>query len=89
MDVPVKTFTQGILARLNRKAIKAGANRTLRVQVVKRLSPANVYPISQALLHNDTDIRCTIVLNEKGDTAELDVTLDDYNRLPTVVMPRP
>jgi hypothetical protein len=78
-----------MLVQLNRKAIRARAGRSLRSEYVEKLPVDKLYPISQHFLHNDCDVRCRIVFNEQGQTGELDITLDDFNRVPMIPVKEP
>jgi hypothetical protein len=82
-----RVVTRPILKRLNAKAIRLKLNRTMRPDRIARLSAHQVFPITQAALHNDDHLRCRIILNEEGHAAELDISLDDFNALPTVTVP--
>lgn len=83
-DQHIKILTLQRLKRLNNKAIRVKANRTLSPTYLARMSSDHIYPITSTLLHNDVDMRCRIVLNGKGDIGELDMTLADYEDIPYV-----
>jgi hypothetical protein len=83
----VKVLTKHALLRLNRKAIRANANRSIKLSALGPLSVNDVYPVSSAVVHNDMDIRARIILNDRGLAVELDMTLNDYNAIPTVAIP--
>lgn len=84
----VKFFTRDSLIAANKKAIRTDRNRTLEPKVLKTLDPLARFPVVLSVLHNDgIEIRLTIVYNENGDVAWLDVPLKTYNNLPEVQMP--
>lgn len=83
----IRVLTKTLLTRLNRRAIVLNLNRSLRMSSLKRLPDTQVFPVTEALLHNDDHMRVTIILNEAGDRGVLDISLDEFNKLPTVQMP--
>lgn len=83
----VKVLTIQMLRQLNNRAIRARANRTINPTALALMSSDNIYPISTTFLHNDRDVRCRIIVNAKGDAVELDMTLNDYSRIPAVELP--
>ena len=80
----IKVLTRTILKKLNNKARRLNLNRTLSVTAVNRLPADKVFPITWSMLHNDDHIRVHIVMDDKGGFTELDMTLDDFDRLPTM-----
>lgn len=80
----VKYLTRDFIIKLNNRAIQRKANRTLKVKFVSKLSDNFKYPIVEAVLHNDVEMRCTIAYNDKGNICWLDIPLSDYNRLPVI-----
>jgi len=80
----VKYLTKEQFARLNDRAIQRKANRTVEPKFVKRLSDGLKFPIIETLLHNDVEMRCHIATSSEGSTCWLDITLSDFNVLPTV-----
>jgi hypothetical protein len=84
----VRVMTKRIVQRLNTAAIKRRENRTLVPSMVNLLSEEQVFPVTQALLTGgDNVMRCRIIFNERGTGAELDIPVDDFNKLPTVNIP--
>ncbi len=80
----VKYLTKEQFTRLNDRAIQRKANRTVEPKFVKRLSDGLKFPIIETLLHNDVEMRCHIATSSEGSTCWLDITLSDFNVLPTV-----
>lgn len=80
----VKVLTRTRLRRLNNKALKNGAAQSIRTHILDRLSDEHIYPVSMSLLHNDVEVRCTIVLDAQGHVGMLDITLADYDAIPTI-----
>ena len=77
-----KYFTKEELVRANNDAIWRRFNRSLEVEAVHRL-PDLKFPVSFAFPHNDTEVRCQLVLDSKGSQASLDVTFETFDSLPT------
>ena len=80
----VKYLTKEQFTRLNDRAIQRKPNRTVEPKFVKRLSDGLKFPIIETLLHNDVEMRCHIATSSEGSTCWLDITLSDFNVLPTV-----
>ena len=68
---------------LNKKAVRRELNRSLYFDRLP-ISEDDVFPISFSLIHNDKEMRCEVVLNAEGETAWLDMSLQDYSGLPEV-----
>lgn len=82
MNVPYLTKDQFI--RLNDRAIRRDANRSLEPDFVDSLDADNKYPIIQTMLHNDIEMRCQIAYSALGETCWLDIALADFDVLPSV-----
>jgi len=80
----VKYLTKEQFQRLNDRAIQRNANRTVKPTFVKRLSEGLKFPIIETLLHNDVEMRCHIATGSEGSTVWLDISLSDFDVLPTV-----
>tara|TARA_R100000773_G_C4193319_1_gene98402 strand:+ start:199 stop:456 length:258 start_codon:yes stop_codon:yes gene_type:complete len=80
----VKYLTKEQFQRLNNRAIKRKANRTVKPKFLERLTDGLKFPIIETFLHNDVEMRCHIALNSEGNTCWLDITLSDFDVLPTV-----
>jgi hypothetical protein len=81
IDTPF--FTYSLLQQLNQRAIAARRNRTLRFDKLP-IEKTEWYPVKFHLPHNDgAEVRCELVLNKDAKTAWLDITLDEFLRLPT------
>ena len=42
------------------------------------------FPITFSMIHNDTEVRVIFQFNHSGETAQLDMSFDDYANLPKV-----
>ena len=78
----VKYLTKEQFQRLNDRAIKRNANRTVKPTFVKRLSEGLKFPIIETLLHNDVEMRCCFATH-KGDQLWLDISFKEYEALPS------
>lgn len=76
-----KFLTYDLLKTLNASAIRDGLNRSLHFDNLP-IAKSDVYPVSMSFAHNDTEIRCKLVLNHHGDTAWLDIPIKAFNDLP-------
>ena len=80
---PVPYFTKGELVRLNDAAIAAGRNRTVDQAVLAALEEGDYkFPVVLAFVHNDQEMRCGVVLDVRGTTVWLDLSLEDFAALP-------
>jgi hypothetical protein len=81
------------LIRLNEKAIKADYNRQLYTDKIveavcldKGKDSTQIwdtkFPITFSMIHNDTEVR--VVFSWGGGSAQLDVSFDEYEDLPSV-----
>ena len=80
----VKYLTKEQFQRLNDRAIRRKANRTVKPEFIQRLSEGYKFPIIETLLHNDVEMRCNIALSSEGKACWLDISLSDFDVLPTV-----
>ena len=91
-EVRPDKFINGIthLETLNRKAIKANYNRQLNMNGLIKAMDNNGkvellrFPITFSMIHNDTEVRVVFMFNAKGETAQLDMSFDDYAELPSI-----
>ena len=91
-EVRPDKFINGIthLETLNRKAIKANYNRQLNMNGLIKAMDNNGevellrFPITFSMIHNDTEVRVVFMFNAKGETAQLDMSFDDYAELPLI-----
>ena len=92
-EVKPNKFINGIthLETLNRKAIKANYNRQLNMNgLIRAMETENGevelvrFPITFSMIHNDTEVRVVFMFNAKGETAQLDMSFDDYAELPSI-----
>ena len=71
-----------LLISLNNEAIRSNRNRTLKPKKVNELPDGDLFPVMYSMIHNDNEIRCMVVLSEKGENAWLDMPIDRFNKLP-------
>jgi len=92
-EVKPDKYINGIthLDTLNRKAIKANYNRQLSIHgLIRAMKDKNGevalvrFPITFSMIHNDTEVRVVFMFNAKGETAQLDMSFDDYAELPSI-----
>ena len=91
-------FINGLdhLTMLNKKAVRKKYNRTLNMKYIKKSMEKNKkfsqvqdvtltrMPITQSMIHNDTEVRVQFMFNGAGDKAFLDMSFDDYAELPAI-----
>ena len=81
------------LIRLNEKAIKADYNRQLYTNKIMEAVCVDQgkdstqiwntkFPITFSMIHNDTEVR--VVFSWGGGNAQLDMSFDEYDNLPSV-----
>ena len=78
-----KYLTYQLLQKLNAEAVANGYNRSLFFERLP-IAQTDLFPVALAMPHNDVEMRCQLVLNKHGETAWLDMTLRNYDRLPSV-----
>ena len=78
-----KFLTYTLFEQLNKKAVRQGLNRSVYFDRLP-IDKDDKFPVSLSIIHNDSEMRCEVVLNHDGDTAWLDMSLDDYKDLPEV-----
>ena len=77
----VKFLTHANLRFLNEWAIKEDFGRSLYFENLP-IAPNDIYPVVMHFLHNDSEVRCKLVLNKHGDTAWLDIPIGKFTELP-------
>jgi len=70
-----------MLVLLNDRAVSKQYNRSFFLDKLP-IRKDDLFPITEAFLHNDVNIRCKLILNRVGDTGWLDIGVNDYNKLP-------
>ena len=93
-EMHYRYLTKSDLRRLNNQAIKNNLNRSLKPKFVdgvqdKFSNGTEIkYPITNKLLHNDKEMRCwfNVLVNEEFFEVFLDISLVEFNALPTVEM---
>ncbi len=91
-EVRPDKYINGIthLETLNRKAIKANYNRQLNmdglINAMDNKGKVELlrFPITLSMIHNDTEVRVVFQFNHAGETAQLDMSFDDYAELPSI-----
>ena len=94
--IEVKYLTFEMLSNINESAVNAGRNRTLYMDILP-IDVEKHYPVKLAFVHNeqnkvsssfhnDVEIRAEIILNEKGDSCFLDMSLEEYEQLPNHIV---
>ena len=80
----VKYLTKDLLVKLNSKALRGKLNRSLKN--LGKLHSDTWFPVVGKFICDDRIIRCRIALSadENGidQTAQLDMTIEDYDSLP-------
>ena len=77
-----KYLTYILLKKLIAEAEANGYNRSLFFERLP-IAQTDLFPVAFAMPHNDLEMRCQLILNKHGDTAWLDMTLRNYDRLPS------
>jgi hypothetical protein len=81
----VKVFTKEALRKANNVAIKTDRNRTLSKKVFKGRSNDTLFPVTMAFVHNDVEMRVSVVLDEQGRSGMVDIPFSTFDALPIVV----
>ena len=81
-----KFLTYDLLKHINDIAVHNKLNRSLHFDLLP-IAKAEIYPVTLAFPHNETEMRCEIIFNRHGDKGFLDMPLDIYARLPTYADP--
>ena len=85
MRETVKYLTKNLFIELNDKAIRGKMNRTLRASALKdRLEEDVKFPVVGVLMSDEVVARCNIAIDSSGHDVQLDMLVDDYNKLPTI-----
>ena len=74
------------LERLNKSSIRHGRNRNLYLERLP-IDRDKLYPVAFVFLHNDVEMRLQLVFNRQGESAWLDISLEEYTELPEYVQP--
>ena len=77
----IRFLTYEMLKTLNDSAIRNKLNRSLVFDKLP-IAKSDVYPVTTSFPHNDTEMRCELVLNHHGDTVWLDMPIKAFNGLP-------
>ena len=84
MTNKVTVFDFETLKKLNNKAVRHGLNRSLVNKFFEVVDPTNLFPVVFSMVHNDDHVRAEFIYNAAGETAWIDVSFDDFNKLPKV-----
>ena len=76
-----KYFTKEELIKLNKKSIEENRNRNLVESFVEKLPKNIMFPIVIAFVHNEQEMRTVIILDDKGNQGQLDISFKDYKSL--------
>ena len=76
-----KYFTKDDLIKLNKKSIEEKRNRNLVESFVEKLPKNIMFPVVIAFVHNDMEMRTVIILDDKGNQGQLDISFKDYKSL--------
>jgi hypothetical protein len=84
----LKVLTTRLLTTLNMKSTLGIKNRSLNENFLIAVDPEGLHVVADTFLHNDNEIRMTI-LAKTCDTmvpaiVYLDVDIEDYNLIPTI-----
>lgn len=78
-----KVMNRNTLIELNNDAIRRKANMVFEPTRLAALDPDVIAVVQTSLLHNDREIRAEIRVGPgPHDTALLDMTIENFNRLP-------
>lgn len=83
MDL-VKYFTHDKLVAANEAAIAANLNRSLTRSFLSGLDRHLKFPVTLSMPHNDDHMRVLFVVDNKGTTAAVDMSFEDYEALPVL-----
>jgi hypothetical protein len=78
-----RILTYAELKRINDSSVNAGRNRNLYFDRLPIHDDGTVYPIAMSFMHNDIEMRTTIIFNADGLTGVLDMSFDEYEQLST------
>ncbi len=79
----IRYFTKDALVSAAKQAETNDVNRQIDVKRLEKIVESGVlYPITFALVHNDKEMRCRVVLNEQGESAFLDIPIEVWQNLP-------
>jgi len=72
-----------ILDWLNRMAAKKNRNRSIKQEKIDSLDRTNLFPVVFNMIHNDKEMRCKFMLNREGDMGWIDISMDEFDALPS------
>ena len=82
-DPGIKIMTYGLIKEINESSVKAGRNRNVYFEKLPIKDDSTIYPVTMSFIHNDVEMRVQIILNAKGEKITLDMSFEEYQRLPT------
>ena len=69
------------LVMLNNQAIAANYNRAIDEEKIGEIEDAK-YPVVLSFPHNDSEMRCELILNGEGSRVFLDMSFEAWESLP-------
>ena len=88
MSTETKFLDYSILNLLNERSVEAGREKNFYFDRLP-IKESELYPITAHSYHtNGTAVRIRLVLNESGDTGELDILESEYTLLPVSPTPK-
>ena len=79
----IRYFTKDALVSAAKQAEVNDVNRQIDIKRLEKIVESGIlYPITFALVHNETEMRCRVVLNEQGESAFLNVPIEVWQNLP-------
>ncbi len=71
----------GALVMLNQQAIAADYTRAISEEKIGEIADAK-YPVIMSMPHNDSEMRCELILDGKGSRVFLDMSFEAWDSLP-------
>ena len=80
--LPIKYMEKPMLLKLNGNAVGQQRNRAMNQNMLMELPKNRNFPVAHHLIHNDgQEVRCRVILDEHGNSGELDITIVAFNNL--------
>ena len=84
MTEEYKFLSRGLLQEANRAAHREKRSRRINPDIVNSLSLNFVCYVERMFYHRKNEVRLEILINENGDTEQLDMSITRYMSLPTM-----
>ena len=81
-NVEGRYLTYGLLTQINESSVMAGRNQNLPEGIPSIVDSSERYPVLQAFVHNDVEIRTIIVMTRYGDCSVIEMSFEEYESLP-------